>query len=294
MSGTSSKRFADVKSLISCGTLESTLKRHGYYCRSRRSGGIIKSPSCISCAKRKLRCDKTQPRCSRCKAKGVECHYIARPAKTIRKSAQITYEAATRSRSTGNKAPLTPSSLQNHIETSNNDTSSGDSALVKSTNLTGIDAESIDWNIPDFEFGDLLNSDFNDSVLEQPSSGWSLTDYTTSTSMIDQIQATSWPIPLQPTSNPRILVNRSNSRPGAQRATTLILHTLKSYLLTMLRNSALPPFIHPISTSAAFDMEPLDNCINLVHMISSGFKGSRNLFWRNVRIECERLRCEVG
>ena len=279
-----------------CCILESTLKRHGYYCRSRRSGGITKSPSCISCAKRKLRCDKTQPRCSRCKTKGVECHYIARPAKATSesKSTQITYEAATRSRSTGDESPLTSSSLQISIETSNDDTSSGDSALVTSTNLAGIDAEYIDWNNPDFEFGDLLNSDINNSVLEQPSSGWSLTDYTMSTSMIDQILATKWSIPLQPKSNPRNLGSRSDSRPGAQRTITLILHTLKSYLLTMLRNNSLPPFIHPTSTSAAFDMEPLDNCINLVHMVSSGIKGSRKLFWRNVRIECERLRCEVG
>ncbi|KAJ6086544.1 hypothetical protein N7467_005458 [Penicillium canescens] len=39
-------------------------------------------------------------------------------------------------------------------------------------------------------------------------------------------------------------------------------------------------------------MEPLDNCINLVHMISGGMRGSRKLFWRNVRMECERLCAE--
>ncbi|KAJ5674975.1 uncharacterized protein N7477_004909 [Penicillium maclennaniae] len=39
-------------------------------------------------------------------------------------------------------------------------------------------------------------------------------------------------------------------------------------------------------------MEPLDNCLNLVHMISSGMKGSRKLFWSNVGVECGRLRCE--
>jgi hypothetical protein len=31
-----------------------------------------------------------------------------------------------------------------------------------------------------------------------------------------------------------------------------------------------------------------------VHMISSGVQGSRKLFWKNVRMECERLCEEVS
>ncbi|KAJ5316129.1 hypothetical protein N7476_006436 [Penicillium atrosanguineum] len=216
---------------------------------------------------------------------------MRRLQQAFRQATQITHEVAAGLKRAGNKSPFTPSSFQNHIGTSNDDTSSSDSALVTSTNLTGIDAEFIDWNIPDIEFGDLLNSEINENVLEQSSSGLALTDYTMSTPTVDQIQATTWSLPL-PISSPRILNKRSDSRPGAQIITTHILHTLKSYLLTMLRRNSLPPFIHPASASAAFDMEPLDNCINLVHMISSGIKGSRKLFWRNVVIECERLRCE--
>jgi hypothetical protein len=68
---------------------------------------------------------------------------------------------------------------------------------------------------------------------------------------------------------------------------------LKSYVLKMLRHNSLPPFIHPYLVSAELAMEPLDNCINLVHMISGEMKGGRKLFWRNVRMECERLCAEV-
>ena len=32
-------------------------------------------------------------------------------------------------------------------------------------------------------------------------------------------------------------------------------------------------------------MEPLNNCISLVHMISGGVRGSRKLFWKVVRLE---------
>ena len=39
-------------------------------------------------------------------------------------------------------------------------------------------------------------------------------------------------------------------------------------------------------------MEPLTNCMSLVHMLSSRIHGSRKLFWKNVRMECERLHAE--
>ena len=83
---------------------------------------------------------------------------------------------------------------------------------------------------------------------------------------------------------------------GAQSIATLILHTLKSYPMMMLRHNTLPPFIHPRLISSDFednDVEPLTNCINLVHMITSGVQGCRKLFWKIVRMECERLREEV-
>ena len=64
----------------------------------------------------------------------------------------------------------------------------------------------------------------------------------------------------------------------------------------MLRHNTLPPFIHSSLLSRDVennDMEPLNNCISLMHMISSGVQGSRKLFWKNVRLECEHLYEEV-
>ncbi|KAG2170740.1 hypothetical protein VTO58DRAFT_110979 [Aureobasidium pullulans] len=37
-------------------------------------------------------------------------------------------------------------------------------------------------------------------------------------------------------------------------------------------------------------MEPLANCLSLLHMIGGNIRGSRKLFWKNVSMECERLR----
>ncbi|KAK7977172.1 hypothetical protein PG988_004662 [Apiospora saccharicola] len=99
-------------------------------------------------------------------------------------------------------------------------------------------------------------------------------------------------IPRSPSSNIRSLIRRPKLKTGAQRVASLVCHTLKSYPLMMMRDKTLPPFIHPQmlrSESGAQDMEPLHNCISLMSMLHGGLQGSRKLFWRNVRQECERL-----
>ncbi|KAK4125685.1 hypothetical protein N657DRAFT_568401 [Parathielavia appendiculata] len=65
----------------------------------------------------------------------------------------------------------------------------------------------------------------------------------------------------------------------------------------MLRHTTLPPFIHPRLLFSPIadnddDLEPLHNCISLMHMLNSRVAGSRKLFWRNVRMECERFCAE--
>ncbi|KAE8143490.1 hypothetical protein BDV38DRAFT_233802 [Aspergillus pseudotamarii] len=101
-------------------------------------------------------------------------------------------------------------------------------------------------------------------------------------------------IPPVPAQAIRSLVQRPNMGSGTHRIAKLILHNLRSYPQMMLRHNTLPPFIHPSVVSSDPgnpDMEPLTNCIALVHMIGSGTQASRKLFWKNVRMECERL-CE--
>ncbi|UKZ91161.1 uncharacterized protein TrAFT101_006155 [Trichoderma asperellum] len=90
----------------------------------------------------------------------------------------------------------------------------------------------------------------------------------------------------------RSMIRRPRTQTAAQRVSNLISHTLKSYPLMLLRSNTLPPFIHPsmiTSENENAHMEPLTNCLSLVHMISTGIQTSRKLFWKNVRMECERL-----
>ncbi|GAM37301.1 hypothetical protein TCE0_023r07116 [Talaromyces pinophilus] len=154
--------------------------------------------------------------------------------------------------------------------------------------------EDLDLLNPDFDFGEfLLTSQTNDGKAfpSSPTMEWSPLDSQQSTTN----KQLSLSIPLSLPYTPRSLIQRPETRAGTQRIANLMFHTLKSYPQMMLRPDTLPPFIHPAWVSdGVFDndhMEPLNNCISLVHMVNSRVRGSRKLFWRNVRMECERL-CE--
>jgi hypothetical protein len=187
---------------------------------------------------------------------------------------------------------LPPSSFQHNPEATGYGITHGDSALVTSETHTGEqDGNLIDWDIPDIDFSELISPEMN-SIAPDPPPSWQ--PYADRVSMVDQIHSVNWSIPPQPTANPRLFKKRPETRPDVQRARVLIQHTLKSYLLTMLRHNSLPPFIHQSLTSRRSEMEALDDCISLVHMISGETRGSRKLFWKNVQMECERMYREVG
>lgn len=154
----------------------------------------------------------------------------------------------------------------------------------------------------DIDFTAFLNPQANEETIQYPSLGWlslarSSTPSTDQTLQVQQLfSSPSVSIPRGPTLNIRSIFLQSNMRSGPQKIANLILHTLKSYPLIMLRHKTLPPFIHPhfLSLDIEVDnMEPLNNCISLVYMISSEVRGSRKLFWKNVRLECEHLYNEV-
>jgi hypothetical protein len=192
-------------------------------------------------------------------------------------------------------------SVENRQEASNDGDIILDSALVISDpEFANLGGEYFDWDDPDIDFADFLDPQTNDETVQYPSLGSSslVRHSTPSTDQTVQVQqAISSPnvsIPTLPTYTLRSLIQRPKLKTEAQRSANLMLHTLKSYPLMMLRHNTLPPFIHPRLISSDVEnnhMEPLTNCIILVHMISSGFQGSRKLFWKNVRLECERL-CE--
>jgi hypothetical protein len=194
--------------------------------------------------------------------------------------------------------------VEDHQEASNNDDIIPDSATVVSDpDIANIGGGHLDWNDLDMDFANFLNSQMTDKTVQHPSSDsssslirhWLPSTYQT-VEIQEAILSPKVSIPPMPTPNIRSLIQRPKIGTGSQRIANLILHTLKSYPLMMLRYNTLPPFIHPglISSDVGDNhMEPLTNCISLVQMISGGVQGSRKLFWKNVRLECERLYAEV-
>jgi len=250
-----------------------------------------------------MRCDNRRPECSRCITKAIKCQYPANKPSGTGPSIQHNDDAPTEPRKRAPSVTLDSPSAQNRQEASNDGNMILDNALVISDpEFSNIGGEYLDWNDPDIDFADFLNPQTYDETVQYPSKGSSssVRHSTSSSHQTVQVrQTTSSPnvsIPAVPTSTIRKLILRPNMNTGPQRIANLILHTLKSYPIMMLRHNTLPPFINPrlISSDAENDqMEPLTNCISLVHMISSGVQGSRKLFWKNVRLECERLFEEV-
>ncbi|TVY85788.1 hypothetical protein LAWI1_G008431, partial [Lachnellula willkommii] len=237
------------------------------------------------------------PGCSRCITKAVECCYPANTPKSTGPKIQHSGDGPTERRDTAPLLGPDSPSVGNRQEAGNARGIAPDSTLVASDpEFAGFGAEYLEWNIPDIEFAEFLNMQTNDESVPYPSSGSSsLVCHSTPSTDPKEQHAHSAPnvsIPRSPTRMVRSFILRPRLTTGAQSIANLILHTLKSYPLMMLRYNTLPPFIHPrlISSDVEDDhMEPLSNCISLVHMISSGVKGSRNLFWKNVKLECEHI-----
>ena len=282
------------------------MKRHGYYCRTRRVGNISRSRSCIACAKGKARCDNRRPECSRCLAKAVECQYGATPPTkpALRAPPESIVVDGVRNSEHISDAELPD--LNNHQEGGDdNFMLLNEPPIVADLDFTTTGADHFDWEAPDVDFSMLLSSpditeQAEDALLPSNSLTYQPGPQGLSIGHNAKMQGIISSLNVSIFSNPSYapawsMVLRPNMQSGPQRIHSLIFHTLKSYPLMMPQHGSLPPFIHPSLMSSAEDdpnTEPLKNCISLVHMISRD-RGSRKLFWKNVRMECERLAAEV-
>ncbi|KAI5927536.1 hypothetical protein F4810DRAFT_269294 [Camillea tinctor] len=295
---------ANVQSVLRCSQCnkpfdkQSTLKRHVYYCRSRRAGGTTRPRSCVPCAKGKAGCDNRRPKCSRCISKALECHYPENtPRATIARASQGHDVLVEPGKPRPSLGPDSSRSDNNQGVSNDGDMIIDELVLPDDADFSNLGEEGyIGWDEAATTFADLLNTQMDDASVSRRSS--SVVRHSTSPLAEQTIrlqQGFSTPtlsIPATPSRSVRSLIHRPNLQAGPQRIANLIFHTLKSYPLMMLRHNTLPPFIHPSLVSSEIDgvnMEPMTNCISLVHMISSGVRGSRKLFWKNVRLECERF-----
>ncbi|KAK1760076.1 hypothetical protein QBC47DRAFT_366346 [Echria macrotheca] len=293
---------------------ESTLKRHNYYCRSKKTP-VSRIRSCVACAKRKSRCDGQKPACARCVDRGITCAYpsVGRPRQTSGPTPGL-------GDATDGSTPGSDDSVPSHVGS----TPVGSDA----TDIT-VPAE---WDASEFgflpDFSDPQTYEALDFSTPPPLTGPGGADFTFSPNQqhattaaepvnnnrknslipltIAQLSHIVVPPPLA--TQPAYLFRSLEQRPatkqlGREKPASLVLKTLKSYVLMMTRPQELvtpPPFLHPklmrlvlapegTDNGIVAEMEPLHNCISLLHMAGSRVPGSRKLFWRTVRGECERL-----
>lgn len=147
--------------------------------------------------------------------------------------------------------------------------------------------DNIEWDIPNFDVSNPLESSSSSiQDLAYP------LDYAAEMEPLDIM--TSLSTPVLPAPKIRSLFQRPNIR-RADTTANFMKQILNSYPIMLLQHETLPPFIHPqcVALSNEGDIEPLTNCLNLMRMISNRDIGSKKLFWKMARSECERFRVEV-
>lgn len=238
----------------------------------------------------KIKCDNNKPSCSKCTIKGTECRY---PAKTGPKST-----ISRPSIHAQQKDVVVDSLAIGDKSTAANSDAGYDPGFPWSNEIQDFGANNIHWNHNDWAAALTSHSwDSSELGLQSLSAATYKTDAVWSNSTFTLQKRAQTPPALQMLRSPVFTLPsmsyREHTDAGAQRVSLLMLQTLKSYPLMMLRQKNPPPFIHSslLLGSTNDDLEAWYNCMSLVHMANSKIQGSRKLFWRNVGAECERF-CE--
>ena len=195
------------------------------------------------------------------------------------------------------------SSVENREASEDGRMSLEDTYATPTADFADLGGDDFHWNVPEIDFDDFVDPQMMGEtavdIASSSSSSGPVPMALNSRLLQAQLSVIS-PASSIPAS-PSLLFRSLNKRPKlkieSQRIADLMVHNLKSYPLMVLRHKTLPPFIHPhlLSSEAENDhTEPLTNCISLVHMLGSGVQGSRKLFWKNVRLECEHLYAEAS
>jgi hypothetical protein len=281
---------------------ESTLKRHGYYCRSRNvTTRTIRSRSCVACVKAKARCNNKLPSCSRCTLKNLDCQIVGRSSSADTHLFQATrtleiyggrlVDAPSEIPST--EAAQLSSTIDGNLPSSENITTDVDFANFGEGHLV--------WDLVNVEKSSYPNIHIPDTY-EPPPDSLDLLAFNHPTSETNfgiynmcTSPSSSASIPKMPTYALRSFTQRSAIKGSATTTAMLMVRILTSYPMMLQDSKSLPPFIHPSFLTGDEDksMESLTTCASLMRMLGSAH-GSKSLLWKNVRLECERLQVQVS
>jgi hypothetical protein len=245
--------------------------------------------SCEACIKAKTRCDNARPCCARCASRHVPCAYSMgiRMSKVSDKTSlhQKSYQDIIK-----DKGVPDALSTRSSIETTEPIEGAADLLDFSFANQ-GFGLP--DWGLPHSDFS--LMNEWGPFVPLLPQSG-QRDGRMDLTPMV--IQAEGQTIPRMPNYHLRSFTQSRSITGRVPSSAKLMTQMLTSFPRTMYNPGSLPPFIHPYSLGTNSHnpdkgFESLTTCMTLMQMVSSGAPSNRKLFWKNVRLECERLQVEV-
>jgi hypothetical protein len=282
--------------------VEATLKRHRYYCRTRKdTERTARSRSCIACAKAKARCNNALPNCARCTSKSLHCRFPgssseqkgSRETKTdglmsvdqpVTKEVCEDLGSETRALNDGAEVALI-----------------GDINTCFDLNITGFeDEEQSIWSLISVEKAMMPTLDFDNTHpnITGHSDPLSVSQMEYGSRINNTSLAPDLGLLVMPNYDLalRSFTQRPAIKSGASTTYMLMLRLLTSYSIMLRDPKSPPPFIHPsfLSDTENKTMESLTTCASLVQMLDSGGIASKRLLWKNIRLECERLQVQVS
>lgn len=234
--------------------LESSRKRHYYYCRSKLPDtNVSRRRSCAACARAKTRCivsdDTRSEACVRCLERSAECEFAVaarRKGESRRDDVGLGPNAARsedkKSESHGSTASLALTRESNRPK--NLKTGPAVQTSPNSAASLGWSTDDVwDASLGDFDMFGLeipLFSDQNVHSLLHP--------FGEEPRMIENSISTTTPWNL---SGPSLFEHRTFSRPNQAPLVSLAMRILRSYPFMMLQRTTLPPFISPLQSTWA-------------------------------------------
>jgi hypothetical protein len=253
----------------------------------------------VPCAKSKTRCDNATPTCGRCAGKDLCCYVLGRtPSITASLEAETRVEEVERTLIGTSDS----SSLPNGISPRDNSEVANNEDSLNFPSISNAE-DQLEWSLihdgrlmtPSFDLADTHSTTtFIEDSLSLVYGNVESAEGTYTSSTFDPILNSSLSSKLG--NGLRSFIQRPAIQGGALTTSMLMVRILVSYPMMLRDTNSPPPFIHPFSLSGDENTstESLTTCANLMQMVGNGGHGSRNLLWKNVRLECERLQVQVS
>ncbi|KAH6867336.1 hypothetical protein B0T10DRAFT_541900 [Thelonectria olida] len=273
---------------------ESSRRRHYYYCRSKLPDtNTSRRRSCAACVRAKVRCivpdEASSEACVRCRERSAECEFAVAAR---RKGESRGGSAQSAAHSTGKKSERHGSTTSLALARGSRRSTNLKTSVFPQTSANS--AASLGWSTEDTwdaGLGDVDMFGLDTPLFGDQSINSLLYPSSEEPSMIETGISTLTPWDL---SGPSLFEHRTFPRPHQGPLISLAMQILRSYPLMMLQKAALPPFISPLQSSWAETgvgppQHSLLTCMGLVQLFKSRTDSSRNLVWKLIKLEQEKI-----